>query len=232
VVDFVSGELPQKVDLRIVGMIWFMDEQTSENTPGSSRTGQIQESLEAFIRGLPRGTHLTAPEVLRQARLKGLKVSLSTVYRTLNNLSLLGQVKAFGSGEGRRYESSDSAPDHDHLICVKCGWTMEFEDKLIHGFGKTVAERKGYEYRHSRFDILGICRPCRLKVDDQKIDRTLAAVEKTLSVCLTATRQLDLARQQIRLRKFRKGREFLLPALPDLQEACRELQDCLDETAD
>src|SRR5690349_15581097 len=118
-----------------------------------TRQSGVHDSLESFIKGLPRGVHLTAPEVFKLAKEQGLKVSLSTVYRTLNHLSSQGQVQALSGEHGRRYEAADGDHDHDHLICVKCGLTIEFEDELIRGFGKSVAERKGYEYRHSRFDI-------------------------------------------------------------------------------
>jgi Fur family transcriptional regulator, ferric uptake regulator len=200
-----------------------MDER-SEAYAARSRYSQVQESLEAFIKGLPRGTHLTAAEVYRQARSKGLKVSLSTVYRTLNNLSLVGQVNAFVGERGRRYEAADGERDHDHLICVKCGWTMEFEDKLIHGFGKTVAERKHYDYRHSRFDIYGICSSCGARGDRHRIDQAVGAIEKALELLEDVTEELELAMEQMQMRKFARGRELIEKALPGLKDACRHLE--------
>ena len=207
-----------------------MDEAKSKATADRVRHRQVQESLEALIRGLPRGAHLTAPEVYRQAKEKGLRVSLSSVYRTLNNLSLLGQVQTFGSEQGRRYEAAAGAQDHDHLICVKCGWTKEFEDKLIGGFGKTVAERKGYAYLHSRFDILGVCQPCRVKGDDRRIKESLLAIEKSLTACRGAGRELEQAMTQMQSGKLVRGREHMEAVLPLLQDACRELERCLDDT--
>lgn len=189
-----------------------------------TRHSQVQESLESFIKGLPRGVHLTAPEVYKLAKEHGLKVSLSTVYRTLNNLSAQGQVQALTGEHGRRYEAADSDHDHDHLICVKCGLTIEFEDELIKGFGKTVSDRKGYEYRHSRFDILGLCQPCRSQGEDHRIDTVMAVVEKVLSSCESATQELEQAIEQLQLRKLVRARELMEIALPLLQDACAELE--------
>lgn len=193
-----------------------------------TRHSQVQDSLESFIKGLPRGVHLTAPEVYKLAKEHGLKVSLSTVYRTLNTLSAQGQVQALAGEHGRRYEASDGDHDHDHLICVKCGLTIEFEDDLIRGFGKTVADRKGYEYRHSRFDILGLCQPCRSLGDDHRIDQSMNAVEKILAACDSVTQELEVAMEQLQLRKLARARELMENALPLLQEAAQELERTLE----
>lgn len=203
-----------------------------DNDEGSIKTrhSQVQEGLESFIKGLPRGSHLTAPEVFKLAKDQGLKVSLSTVYRTLNNLSIQGQVQALAGEHGRRYEASDGDHDHDHLICVKCGLTIEFEDDLIRGFGKTVADRKGYEYRHSRFDILGLCQSCRLLGDDHRIATAVQSIEKVLSDCDAASGELELALEQLQLRKFVRGKELMESVIPLLKAACQEIERCIEET--
>ncbi len=204
-----------------------MDESSSELLI-KTRHSQVQESLESFIKGLPRGVHLTAPEVFKMAKDQGLKVSLSTVYRTLNNLSVQGQVQALSGEHGRRYEASDGGHDHDHLICVKCGLTIEFEDDLIRGFGKTVADRKGYEYRHSRFDILGLCQPCRSQGDDHRIVQSITTVEKIMAACESVTQELELALEQLQLRKLAKGRKFIDNAFLQIQEAGDEFERCIE----
>jgi Fur family ferric uptake transcriptional regulator len=193
-----------------------------------TRHSQVQESLESFIKGLPRGVHLTAPEVFKMAKEQGLKVSLSTVYRTLNNLSVQGQVQALSGEHGRRYEASDGGHDHDHLICVKCGLTIEFEDDLIRGFGKTVADRKGYEYKHSRFDILGVCQPCRSQGDDHRIDQSIRTVEKMLAACESITQELELSLEQLQLRKLVRARELMDNAYLQIQEAGDEFERSLE----
>ena len=173
--------------------------------------------------------HLTAPEVYKRAKESGLKVSLSTVYRTLNNLSEQGQVQALAGEHGRRYEAADGEHEHDHLICVKCGLTIEFEDDLIRGFGKNVADRKGYEYRHSRFDILGICQQCREQGDEHHLELSIVSVEKALIACETAAQKLEQAMEQLQQRKHARAKELIENALPILQDSCRELEQCLSE---
>ena len=208
------------------------DQTEMEEDSTKAKFGQVQDSLESFIKGLPRGMHLTAPEVYKLAKEQGLKVSLSTVYRTLNTLSAQGQVQALAGEHGRRYEASDGDHDHDHLICVKCGLTIEFEDELIRGFGKTVADRKGYEYKHSRFDILGLCQPCRSQGEEHRIETAVQCAEKAMASCDSAAQELDLALEQLQLRKVARGREIMETALSHLQDACAELQRHLESAED
>ena len=156
--------------------------------PKIRRSVQLQEEIETIIKEIPRGTHLTAPEVYRRAREKGLQVSLSTVYRCLNALQAHGNIGTISGDHGRRYEARDDDHDHDHLICVKCGLTIEFTDELIKGFGRTVAERKGWAHANSRFDILGICSTCKAKDEDHKIANTIGSL-KTLEKYLAEAQE-------------------------------------------
>ncbi len=192
------------------------------------RYSQVQEALEAFIKGLPRGEHLTAPEVYKRAKEKGLKVSLSTVYRTLNALSEQGQVQALSGEHGRRYEAADGTHEHDHLICVKCSLTIEFEDELIRGFGKTVADRKGYEYRHSRFDILGTCQQCRLQGEDHQIELSLTHLEKAATFCSSSSQKILQAIEQLKSKKLNRAKELMESVQAHLQDAFKEIENAIE----
>ncbi len=173
------------------------------------RALQLQEAIEAIVKELPRGTHLTAPEVYRRARDQGLQVSLSTVYRTLNLLQAHGNVSTVSGDHGRRYESRDLDHDHDHLICLKCGLTIEFTDELIRGFGRAVAERKGYEHATSRFDILGICSICKAQDEDHKISTAITALENSLESLVEAAEKVKTAVALLETRKFARTNEVL-----------------------
>ncbi|MBY0545788.1 MAG: transcriptional repressor [Candidatus Obscuribacterales bacterium] len=198
----------------------------SDTNDADRRTRQ-QPSLESFIKDLPRGQHLTAPEVYKLAREQGLRISLSTVYRTLHNMSSHGHVQAIVGEHGRRYEALDAGHDHDHLICVKCGLTIEFEDDLIAGFGKSVAEWKGYEYRTSRFDILGICETCRANGDDHKIESALNAIERVMSLCEVTQDSLSEAIDLFESRKLARGKDILIASRDALRQALSEIDNAI-----
>jgi Fur family transcriptional regulator, ferric uptake regulator len=192
------------------------------------RHGQVKQAIADLVKELPRGTHLTAPEVYRAARDAGMLVSLSTVYRTLNNLQAHGNVTTLGSDRGRRYESSGDGEDHDHLICLKCGLTIEFYDDLIRGFGKSVAQRKGFEHKSSRFDILGLCAECKAKDEDHRIENAVSNLEGALEMFEEAA---ALCRQAILLfesRKTAKGRDSADLAIRKATAAVANCQDCVE----
>jgi Fur family transcriptional regulator, ferric uptake regulator len=197
--------------------------KSSQSHGGSKRQGQLHDAITALVKDLPRGTHLTAPEVYRRAKEQGLQVSLSTVYRTLNLLQADGNVTMLLGEHGRRFEARDSEHDHDHLICLKCGLTIEFTDDLIKGFGKMVAERKGYEHRSSRFDILGICGDCKLKDEDHKITMAVTASENVIALTEEAVVNLESALQSLQSRKLPKAQENMAAAIRPLRDALDEL---------
>ncbi|MFN8654788.1 MAG: transcriptional repressor [Candidatus Obscuribacterales bacterium] len=182
------------------------------------RNKQLQDAIAALVRDIPRGVHLTAPEVYRRARDSGLEVSLSTVYRTLNQLQAHGDVTAVSGDHGRRYEARDDGHDHDHLICLKCGLTVEFADDLIRGFGKAVAERKGYDHHSSRFDIYGICGTCRSKDEDHRAEVLIKSVNESLSVLSEIMEELNSAVSVIEARKISKGKEMISAVISQLHE--------------
>lgn len=188
------------------------------------RAQQLQEAIESIVKEIPRGIHLTAPEVYRRAREQGLQVSLSTVYRSLNLLQAHGNVSTVAGEHGRRYEARNSDHDHDHLICLKCGLTIEFTDELIRGFGRLVAERKGYEHTSSRFDILGICSTCKAQDEDHKISSSITALENTLSLLSEAAEKIEATIAVLETRKIARAVELVADVSKTLLQAEAETE--------
>ncbi len=191
------------------------------------RHGQSQESISTIVKSFPKGTHVTAAEVYERALEMGYELSLSTVYRNLHRLKADGNVNTVSGDRGMRYEPSEEGPDHDHLICLGCGLTIEFIDDLIRGFGKSVAQRKGFEHRSSRFDILGYCGDCRAKDETYRLKQVVELIlnsESLLEDSLTALRQsVDL----IDSRKSSKAHQQMENTVVRLSEAVKLCQQAL-----
>jgi Fur family ferric uptake transcriptional regulator len=198
----------------------------SERKPGRNR--QLQEAIEAIVKDIPRGVHLTAPEVFRRAREQGLQVSLSTVYRTLNLLQAHGNVSTVAGEHGRRYEARDEDHDHDHLICLKCGLTIEFTDELIRGFGRAVAQRKGYEHASSRFDILGICSTCKAQDEDHKINTSIASLKNVADYLSSTAEKVAGAIALLEARKINRAAEIISEISESLMHAQVESEQSAD----
>lgn len=191
------------------------------------RQRHLQQAIADLVNSIPRGTHLTAPEVYRRARDLGLQVSLSTVYRTLHLLQAHGNVSTVSGDRGLRYEAAGSGEDHDHLICVKCGLTVEFFDELIRGFGKSVAHRKGFEHKSSRFDILGLCAECRAKDEDHRIEQAVAQLEETIDLLEQAAESLKRAATLYQSRRIVKAGELVQSATKRLEDAVTACQEAV-----
>jgi len=197
------------------------------DAPKPIRTGETEKAIAAIVQSLPQGTHLTAPEVFEKAKALKLDVSLATVYRTLNRLKSRGHVMTVAGERGLRYEAVTQGPEHDHLICLGCGLTIEFVDELIHGFGKTVAERKGFEHKSSRFDILGYCSNCSSKDEANRLKQVDLSYLDALGKCMSLTSLLQQALAYNQTRKPLKALQSSKEAIAQLETLMLDCQNIL-----
>ncbi|MEW6227848.1 MAG: transcriptional repressor [Bacillota bacterium] len=113
----------------------------------------------------PQSRHLTAEEIHRSARARGLKLSIATVYRALSGLEKLGLVTKLDTGSGpATYELAlKQSQPHCHLICLRCGKVFEARGLLPEDFSKVVAETRNFEVSSRSIGIFGYCETCRPK---------------------------------------------------------------------
>lgn len=106
--------------------------------------------------------HISIDELLELVRGADPRIGYATVYRTMKMLSDSGIVHERRFGDGfTRYELADEDAHHDHLICMECGSIQEFEEPLIEQLQDRVARRYGFEVRHHKHELYGICGTCR-----------------------------------------------------------------------
>ncbi|MDP3878797.1 MAG: Fur family transcriptional regulator [Dehalococcoidales bacterium] len=128
--------------------------------PGLRVTSQRALILDIIRRG---GGHLDADEVYRRARQKQPRLSLSTVYRTLQTLKKLGLVEELHFNEEHHHYEVKPAADHHHLVCLNCGRVLEFEYPLARMIKNNVPEAKDFEITETELHIGGYCAECRRK---------------------------------------------------------------------
>ena len=108
--------------------------------------------------------HFEADELTYRLRGKGEKISKATVYRTLPLLVQAGLLKEVIHGEKHlHYEHVHEGERHDHLICLKCGKIIEFEDEALETLQKRIAERYRFQTLHHRLELYGRCANCGAK---------------------------------------------------------------------
>ncbi len=107
--------------------------------------------------------HFDADQLISLAsqRHDGRRVSRSTVYRTLKELVEAGLLRSVARQDGREvYEHDYGYPQHDHLICRKCGTLIEFHNSEISDILAEVARERGFRMEGHRLEVMGLCDDC------------------------------------------------------------------------
>jgi Fur family ferric uptake transcriptional regulator len=100
--------------------------------------------------------HPDVEELYRRASAIDARISLSTVYRTLNLFEEAGLVTKHDFKDGRaRFEP---LPDthHDHLIDIRSGKVIEFRNEEIEAIQELIAKRLGYKLVDHRLELYAV----------------------------------------------------------------------------
>jgi Fur family ferric uptake transcriptional regulator len=128
---------------------------------GHRITAQREVILQIF-REQPEGTHLSAEELYGILHERSSNVSLATTYRTLKLLSTLGLLRELDFAEGHKhYELKQDKVPHQHIICIGCNTTIEFEDHFLEEAGQKIGARYSFDVIDAQFKIFGMCPGCR-----------------------------------------------------------------------
>ena len=84
------------------------------------------------------------------------KISIATVYRTIRLFEEHKIIEKHEFGDGRfRYEEVREE-HHDHLIDIKTGKVIEFQNDEIEELQKQVAEKLGYKLIDHRLELYAV----------------------------------------------------------------------------
>jgi Fur family ferric uptake transcriptional regulator len=128
------------------------------NMVGMRFTHQRALIMEIIRKG--RG-HLDADEIYRRAREKEPRLSLSTVYRTLQMLKKLGLVEELHFDEEHHHYEVKLSVEHHHLVCLGCGRVIEFRYPLSRYLRKKIPEAKDFDITETEIRMTGYCAKCR-----------------------------------------------------------------------
>lgn len=128
------------------------------NAVGLRNTSQRASILEIIRHG--QG-HLDADEVHRRARKTQPRLSLSTVYRTLQTLKELGLIEEVHLDETHHHYEIKDADKHHHLICLGCGKVVEFASSALKKMENEVSRENGFEITGTEVRMTGYCPECR-----------------------------------------------------------------------
>jgi Fur family transcriptional regulator, ferric uptake regulator len=123
---------------------------------GIRKTKKRDVILEVFSRS---GGHLTIEELLDKVKKVDPKIGYVTVYRTLKLLKEAGLAHQWQFGDGHsRFEKASG--HHDHLICLKCGKIIEFEEDEIERLQEKVSKENHFQIVSHVHEIFGYCSRC------------------------------------------------------------------------
>lgn len=114
--------------------------------------------------------HFHPYQVVEILKDQGYTMSLTTVYRNLSLLVQSGIIRRTSVKEdagigGTFYEHIWDHEHHDHLICSRCGKTVEFTYSAIEILQEAVAKEHGFTLESHHLELTGVCPDC-------KADRT------------------------------------------------------------
>jgi Fur family ferric uptake transcriptional regulator len=122
-------------------------------------TGQRKAVLNVMVEN--QGRHLSAEEVLWEARKIFPNIGIATVYRTLEKLASLELLhKTMFEGNRYRYELAEkNRHRHHHVVCLACGQISEVSGDLLHELESKLDEQ-GYKIIDHELKFFGYCPFC------------------------------------------------------------------------
>lgn len=132
-----------------------IDRRTEKLTAALRRAGvRITRQRAALLSVLAKADdHPQAIELHLRAEEEVPGISLSTVYRTLNELESQGVILRHQfAGTPARFEHSETR-HHDHMIDVETGDVVEFSNDRIERLQAEIAEAMGYEIVHHKLEL-------------------------------------------------------------------------------
>jgi Fe2+ or Zn2+ uptake regulation protein len=105
--------------------------------------------------------HAGADDLYASAHARNTRLSLSTVYRTLNSLKEAGLVRELHLDEDHHHYELVGKDPHHHLVCQTCGEVIEVECSVIDEMLSNIQDRYDFEVTGTQMEFLGRCASCR-----------------------------------------------------------------------
>jgi Fur family ferric uptake transcriptional regulator len=119
-----------------------------------------REKIGAILQREPR--FLSAGTIHERLKRSGARVSLSTVYRTLDRLRAKGEVTERTDAEGEAtFMLCEPAHHHHHAICGECGRVEDVDCTAMEQFAESLRALHGFELDGHAMEFFGRCRACR-----------------------------------------------------------------------
>jgi len=114
--------------------------------------------------------HLSADEVYDIVRKRLPRISLGTVYRNLEILSELGEIRKLEhSGVVRRFDWDPT--HHYHIRCMQCGRIDDAPIPPLKNIERKFRDVTDYKVNGHHFEFVGLCPTCSEKSTEYMADK-------------------------------------------------------------
>ncbi len=118
-----------------------------------------RERIAAILRGARQ--FISASEIHRALAAEA-RVSLATVYRTLEHLREKGEAEVRVDDDGEaQYMMCAPHHHHHHAICSKCGRVADVDCSAMEQVTESLRTSIGFELDAHKIEFVGRCRECR-----------------------------------------------------------------------
>ena len=105
----------------------------------------------------PNNQHISAEDVYKILLEQKEEIGLATVYRVLNQFDDAGIVTRHHFEGGKSVFELAHKAHHDHLVCLKCGKVVEFEDNVIEQRQSDIAVSHKIKLTNHSLYLYGEC---------------------------------------------------------------------------
>lgn len=105
----------------------------------------------------PKNQHISAEDVYKILLEQHEEIGLATVYRVLNQFDDAGIVTRHHFEGGKSVFELSHKKHHDHLVCLKCGNVVEFEDDVIEQRQSDIAKSHNVTLTNHSLYLYGEC---------------------------------------------------------------------------
>lgn len=125
------------------------------------KNSRQRNSIKAFL--INRTDHPTANTIYQELRKEYPNISLGTIYRNLNLMCSLGEIRRISCGEeSDRFDGN--AASHYHHICKKCGAVHDIPMQMIDSISALAQNFTEHEIIEHETYFYGICKDCKERI--------------------------------------------------------------------
>jgi Fur family ferric uptake transcriptional regulator len=103
----------------------------------------------------------SAQDLHHALREQGEPVGLATIYRALQAMVDSGELDTVKADGNEAVYRLCSPAHHHHLVCRRCGRTVEVSGPAVERWASKVAEEHGFADVDHTLELFGVCQVCR-----------------------------------------------------------------------